>query len=238
MAVEGKWQWAEQGSPCVSAMQQPLPLHCHVLRRPGPIPALPLPRAPVPACCRCAWLPCHLLPAQHRQPPGHGSHTVQVGRAGGRAGGRKRCLFAALLLILVCPVRVPGAGAPCLLPACGALQGNTPPSYPPHVCRVMLLAMLLGPNTIAGALGVPVMTIGVKRYTHEGNRGFAFSLFYSLMNVAALTQVGWWVGGAGGTPSQSQFAVWSLGWFNWVCANHHPHYKKKNPNLHALKLLS
>ena len=50
--------------------------------------------------------------------------------------------------------------------------------------------MLLGPNTVAGALGVPVMTIGVKRYTHEGNRGFAFSLFYSLMNVAALTQVG------------------------------------------------
>lgn len=27
-------------------------------------------------------------------------------------------------------------------------------------CRVLLLVMLLGPNTIAGALGVPVMTIG------------------------------------------------------------------------------
>lgn len=53
----------------------------------------------------------------------------------------------------------------------------------------MLLIMLLGPNSIAGALGVPVMTIGVKRYTNDGNRGFAFSLFYSLMNVAALSQV-------------------------------------------------
>jgi hypothetical protein len=31
----------------------------------------------------------------------------------------------------------------------------------------VLLVMLLGPNTIAGALGVPVMTIGVKRYTNE-----------------------------------------------------------------------
>ena len=27
----------------------------------------------------------------------------------------------------------------------------------------MFLAMLLGPNAVAGALGVPVMTIGVKR---------------------------------------------------------------------------
>lgn len=52
---------------------------------------------------------------------------------------------------------------------------------------VMLAALLL-PNTAAGALGVPVMTIGVKRYTHAGNRGFAFSLFYSLMNIAALVQ--------------------------------------------------
>lgn len=61
--------------------------------------------------------------------------------------------------------------------------------------RLVLLMALLGPNTVAGSLGVPVMTIGVKRYTHSGNRGFAFSLFYTLMNVAALTQVrgGPWV---------------------------------------------
>lgn len=52
----------------------------------------------------------------------------------------------------------------------------------------LLLLTLLGPNAIAGSLGVPVMTISVKRYTTELNRGFAFSLFYTLMNVAALSQ--------------------------------------------------
>ena len=55
--------------------------------------------------------------------------------------------------------------------------------------RGLLLALLLGPNAIAGALGVPVLTIAIKRTTHAGNRGFAFSLFYSLMNLAALGQV-------------------------------------------------
>jgi MFS family permease len=52
----------------------------------------------------------------------------------------------------------------------------------------LLLAMLLGPNAAAGALGVPVMTIAVKRFTTPLNRGFAFSLFYTLMNLAALSQ--------------------------------------------------
>lgn len=36
------------------------------------------------------------------------------------------------------------------------------------------------------ALGIPIMTIGIKRYTNARNRTFAFSLFYSMMNVAAL----------------------------------------------------
>jgi hypothetical protein len=54
----------------------------------------------------------------------------------------------------------------------------------------VLLLMLLGPNTIAGSLGIPVMTIGVKRYTHEGNRGYSFAIFYTIMNSAALTQAG------------------------------------------------
>jgi proton-dependent oligopeptide transporter, POT family len=35
-------------------------------------------------------------------------------------------------------------------------------------------------------LGIPIMTIGIKRYTSSQNRTFAFSLFYSMMNVAAL----------------------------------------------------
>jgi hypothetical protein len=72
----------------------------------------------------------------------------------------------------------------------------------------MMLAMLLGPNTVAGALGIPVMTIGVKRYTHERNRGFAFALFYTLMNAAALTQV-------------RAASAWSVRacmlWSGWAC---------------------
>lgn len=35
-------------------------------------------------------------------------------------------------------------------------------------------------------LGIPIMTIGIKRYTNAGNRTFAFSVFYSMMNAAAL----------------------------------------------------
>ena len=69
--------------------------------------------------------------------------------------------------------------------------------------RWVLLVSLLGPNTVAGAMGVPVMTIGVKRYTNTLNRGFAFSLFYTLMNVAALSQVRWCVGGGNGAPHLS-----------------------------------
>lgn len=38
----------------------------------------------------------------------------------------------------------------------------------------------------AECLGIPIMTIGIKRYTNARNRTFAFSLFYSVMNVAAL----------------------------------------------------
>jgi POT family proton-dependent oligopeptide transporter len=52
--------------------------------------------------------------------------------------------------------------------------------------RTVVLAMLYGPLPAAGALGIPVLTIGIRRCTHAANRGFAFGLFYTLMNVAAL----------------------------------------------------
>lgn len=42
------------------------------------------------------------------------------------------------------------------------------------------------PAAIGGALGVPVLTIGVKRCAPPHARGFAFSLFYVAMNLAAL----------------------------------------------------
>jgi len=35
-------------------------------------------------------------------------------------------------------------------------------------------------------LGVPILTIGIKRYTNLDNRTFAFSFYYSIMNIAAL----------------------------------------------------
>ena len=52
--------------------------------------------------------------------------------------------------------------------------------------RTAVLLMLFGPLPAAGALGIPVLTIGIRRCTHTGNRGFAFGLFYTLMNCAAL----------------------------------------------------
>jgi len=39
---------------------------------------------------------------------------------------------------------------------------------------------------MANCLGIPVLTVAIRRYTTTHNRGFAFGLFYSIMNVAAL----------------------------------------------------
>merc|ERR1712032_1809799 len=39
---------------------------------------------------------------------------------------------------------------------------------------------------VGSALGIPVLSMGIKRYTTSKNRGFAFGLFYAIMNVSAL----------------------------------------------------
>jgi len=39
---------------------------------------------------------------------------------------------------------------------------------------------------LANCLGIPVLTIGLRRYTNNENRGFAFGLFYVIMNFGAL----------------------------------------------------
>lgn len=39
---------------------------------------------------------------------------------------------------------------------------------------------------IGSSLMIPVMTLAIKGYTNTSNRGFAFGLFYSVMNVGAL----------------------------------------------------
>lgn len=46
---------------------------------------------------------------------------------------------------------------------------------------ICLLALL----PIGNSMGMPMLTIGIKRYTTAVNRGFAFGLYYAVMNVAA-----------------------------------------------------
>lgn len=38
---------------------------------------------------------------------------------------------------------------------------------------------------IGTSMGIPMLTVGIKRYTNHVNRGFAFGLYYSVMNMAA-----------------------------------------------------
>ena len=52
--------------------------------------------------------------------------------------------------------------------------------------KSMLLFQVLFVLPMGNSLGIPVLTTAVRRYTQESNRGFAFGLFYVVMNVAAL----------------------------------------------------
>ena len=52
--------------------------------------------------------------------------------------------------------------------------------------RTVLLSCLLVTLPFSNCLGIPVLTVGIRRYTNEENRGFAFGLFYVVMNVGAL----------------------------------------------------
>lgn len=52
--------------------------------------------------------------------------------------------------------------------------------------RAVLLTCLLITLPLSNCLGIPVLTVGIRRYTNEENRGFAFGLFYVVMNVGAL----------------------------------------------------
>jgi hypothetical protein len=49
-----------------------------------------------------------------------------------------------------------------------------------------LYFILFGLLPIGNSIGIPMLTIGIKRYTTKKNRGFAYGLFYAVMNVAAL----------------------------------------------------
>jgi POT family proton-dependent oligopeptide transporter len=52
--------------------------------------------------------------------------------------------------------------------------------------RTVLLACTLVALPLGNCLGIPVLTVGIRRYTNEENRGFAFGLFYVVMNIGAL----------------------------------------------------
>eukprot|EP00571_Detonula_confervacea_P000557 CAMPEP_0172319244 /NCGR_PEP_ID=MMETSP1058-20130122/37168_1 /TAXON_ID=83371 /ORGANISM="Detonula confervacea, Strain CCMP 353" /LENGTH=561 /DNA_ID=CAMNT_0013034245 /DNA_START=273 /DNA_END=1958 /DNA_ORIENTATION=- len=52
--------------------------------------------------------------------------------------------------------------------------------------RAVLLVCLLVTLPFSNCLGIPVLTVGIRRYTNDENRGFAFGLFYVVMNIGAL----------------------------------------------------
>jgi MFS family permease len=52
--------------------------------------------------------------------------------------------------------------------------------------KTVLLVCLLFTLPLGNCLGIPVLTVGVRRYTTKANRGFAFGLFYVIMNLGAL----------------------------------------------------
>ena len=52
--------------------------------------------------------------------------------------------------------------------------------------KAVALLAIFGIMPIGSSLGIPMLMIGVKRYTSDESRGFAFGIFYTVMNVAAL----------------------------------------------------
>eukprot|EP00562_Extubocellulus_spinifer_P035344 CAMPEP_0178689216 /NCGR_PEP_ID=MMETSP0699-20121125/5418_1 /TAXON_ID=265572 /ORGANISM="Extubocellulus spinifer, Strain CCMP396" /LENGTH=557 /DNA_ID=CAMNT_0020334261 /DNA_START=167 /DNA_END=1841 /DNA_ORIENTATION=+ len=52
--------------------------------------------------------------------------------------------------------------------------------------RSILLLNICLTLPLGNCLGIPVLTTGIRRYTNEASRGFAFGLFYVVMNVSAL----------------------------------------------------
>jgi MFS family permease len=50
----------------------------------------------------------------------------------------------------------------------------------------LLYVILFGILPVGNSMGIPMLIIGIKRYTKKANRGFAYGLFYAIMNVAAL----------------------------------------------------
>jgi len=52
-----------------------------------------------------------------------------------------------------------------------------------HILLLILFTLL----PLGGSMGIPVMQIGIKRYTKKSNRLHGYSVFYVMMNLAAIT---------------------------------------------------
>jgi len=51
--------------------------------------------------------------------------------------------------------------------------------------KTLLYMTLFGFLPFGNSIGIPMLTVSIRRYTTSSNRGFAFSIFYSVMNIAA-----------------------------------------------------
>lgn len=51
--------------------------------------------------------------------------------------------------------------------------------------KKVLYAVLFGLLPLGNSMGIPMLTVGIRRYTNAENRGFAFGLYYAVMNIAA-----------------------------------------------------
>lgn len=156
------WAWRR----CRSARAQ------RVRARSHPMPPVLLLPPPSPQAAAAH----HAAGAQHR---GGGAgcarhdHRGQAVRAWRVQLAGWRCGHGAAAVLLPLLLFTP-AGRPCrcwLAGCCPAVFCASQPASPlcTHLCAL--------PHTR-------------RRYTHAGNRGVAFALFYSIMNVAALTQAG------------------------------------------------
>ena len=90
--------------------------------------------------------------------------------------------------------------------------------------RTMLLIHLYGTLPLGTSMGIPVLMTGIRRYTHEKNRTFAFGIFYTAMGIAILVSgptvdvlTIWYTGGNSDISKEQQAAAsapihgsWSL----------------------------
>jgi proton-dependent oligopeptide transporter, POT family len=51
--------------------------------------------------------------------------------------------------------------------------------------KTFLFIILFVIYPLGTSMGIPMLTVGIRRYTNASNRGFAYGLYYAVMNIAA-----------------------------------------------------